>query len=156
MLKLAGGQISAQIPKTTSTLFIAMSTMVTSSMRTAIPKEPGAKSASTLLERSANTQVWRLHQPARSTWPITTKLKNISATRNEVSTAAGQSPISSGVSKWEWQARRFSTKGTPHIFYYSPAGFLVHATPNARTLPNGINTNCTKTSADSLHASHRS
>ena len=44
------------------------------------------------------------------------------------------------------------SKGTPHIFYYSPAGFLVHATPNAKILPNGINTSCTKHSVDSPHA----
>ena len=157
MLKLAGGQISAQIPKTTSTSFIAMSTTVTSSMRTAIQRGLEQRARRCCWERSANTQVWRLHQPARSTSPITTRLKNISATQNEVSTANGQSPISSGVSKWEWQAKRFWTEREhPTSFTIARPDFSFTRLPMQRTLPNGINTSCTKHSADSLHASHPS
>ena len=154
MLKPAGGQISAQIPMITSTSFIAMSTTVTSSTRTAI---------------------LGLEQRARRCCGAVGKYASMAvAPTGEIHVAyydqTQNIPLRKTKSRWQMEKVQYrlgsrsgngkrngsGPKGTPHIFYYSPAGFLVTRLPMQRTLPNGINMSCTKHSADSLHASHPS
>ena len=132
MLKLAGGQISAQIPKTTSTSFIAMSTTVTSSMRTAIQR--GLEQRARRCCGSGRQEIRKYggctnrRDPRRLLRPDS----NISATQNEVSRHLDKSNIVWGLEVGMASETVLDQKGTPHIFYYSPAGFLVHATPNAK------------------------
>ena len=133
MLKLAGGQISAQIPKTTSTSFIAMSTMVTSSMRTAIPKGAWSKErvdVAGAVGKYASMAVAPTGEIHVAYYDQTQKYLRYA--KRSLDGSWTKSNIVWGLEVGMASETVLDSKGTPHIFYYSPAGFLVHATPNAK------------------------
>ena len=156
MLKLAGGQISAQIPKTTSTSFIAMSTTVTSSMRTAIQRglEQRARRCC-----GSGRQIRKYggctnrRDPRRLLRPDSKYLRYAKRSLDGTWT---KSNIVWGLEVGMASETVLDQREHPTSFTIAQPDFSFTRLQMQRTLPNGINTSCTKHSADSLHASHPS